>query len=129
MLGNPETSSCQGSAQRLRPSAIGVAVAQPNRFRAWNHLSSAAASFFRKQLLAFFLDDNRFSRREAGGKKDFFIAVTLAINNFSDHFAIELKNFRCRLNASSVPFALGSIHDDFHKTSARAFQKLIRLSR
>src|SRR5688572_9925144 len=83
---------------------------------------------FWKQLLAraFLFQCDCFGRTKPGGKKNLVITTPLGINNFSDHFVIQLKNFRRRLDASCVPFTLGSVHSDFHETSSTAFKKLKR---
>jgi hypothetical protein len=83
---------------------------------------------FWKQLLAraFLFQCDCFGRTKPGGKKNLVITIPLGINNFSDHFAIQLKNFRRRLDASRVSFTLGSVHGDFHETSSTAFKKLNR---
>src|SRR5918993_2274867 len=86
-------------------------------------------SSFWKQLLAraFLFQCDCFGRAEPGGKKNLVVAIALGINNFSYHSVIELKNFRGRLHASGVSFTLGSVHGYFHKTSSRAFKKLMRM--
>jgi hypothetical protein len=77
---------------------------------------------FWKQLLAraFLFQCDCFGRTKPGGKKNLVITIPLGINNFSDHFVIQLKNFSRRLDASCVPFTLGSVHSDFHETSSTA---------
>ena len=70
----------------------------------------------RKKFLAraFFFQANRFGWAEFGGEQNFFVTVSLGIDNFGNHFGIELEYFRRDLNTLGVTLALGSVHGDFH---------------
>lgn len=75
----------------------------------------------------FFLQDDRFGRADLRGKQDLFVGVRRWIDDFGDHFSIELKDFWRSLNAFGVAVALGSIDGDFHKpsfNSAKVFSRI-----